>query len=47
MLCFGSIPLDFSIAHGTNAEYSAGRNMKGSGGAAALAWDEGCVGGCM
>lgn len=44
MLCFGLLLLDFSIARGTNAEYSAGRDMKGSGGAAAPAWDDDCLG---
>lgn len=47
MLCFAFLLLDFSIGRGTNAEYSAGRNVKGSGGAAALAWDDGCLEGCM
>lgn len=47
MLCFGFLFLDFSTVRGTTAEYSAGRNMKGRGGAAALAWDDGCLGGCM
>lgn len=47
MLCFGFPLLDFSIDCGTTAEYSAGRNMKGSGGAAAFAWGDGCQGGCM
>lgn len=40
-LCFGFLLLDFITACRTSAEYSAGRNMKGSGGAAALAWGDG------
>lgn len=43
MLGFGFLLLDFRIAHGTNAEYSAGRSTKGSGRAVALTLDDGCI----
>lgn len=43
MLGFGFLLLDFRIAHGTNAEYSAGRNRKGSGRAVALTLDDGRI----
>lgn len=43
MLGFGFLLLDFRIAHGTNAEYSAGRNTKGSRRAVALTLDDGHI----
>lgn len=40
---FGFLLLDFSVAHGRNAEYSAGRNTNGSGRAVTLILDDGRI----